>query len=143
MPKPPKPDWSKVNCDGAFCSKTSQAGIGVIIRDHNGTLLHGAGVKVSGDSVFGLEAMAVKAGLKMAKQLDLKQIEVEMDNEVLFRSLTSNSKGSDWCISPVIADIEHLLRSFYAVEFKWVCREANSAADWVRFPLMPMEYYLL
>ncbi|OMO62016.1 hypothetical protein COLO4_33276 [Corchorus olitorius] len=56
----PKQGWFKVNCDGGYCNKPSQAGIGFIIRNHHGKLITGAGKKVLGGSALIIEALAVK-----------------------------------------------------------------------------------
>ncbi|OMO94917.1 reverse transcriptase [Corchorus capsularis] len=127
----PKEGWCKVNCDGAYCSKTSKAGIGIIIRDHNGNLIDGAGKMVIGDSVLISEALAVKEGMKLAHLLHIEQVVVEMDCEILFKSILNPIVGSDWKIRPIVADIVSLKNCFNAVEFKCVKREANMAADWV------------
>ncbi|OMP10728.1 hypothetical protein COLO4_04321 [Corchorus olitorius] len=61
----PKQGWNKVNCDGAYCSKSSQAGKGIILRDHHGGFIAGSGKKVLGDSALIIKALAVKEGMNL------------------------------------------------------------------------------
>jgi hypothetical protein len=36
---PPAQGWIKINVDGSFVEQTGDAGVGLIARDHNGTLI--------------------------------------------------------------------------------------------------------
>ncbi|OMP05396.1 hypothetical protein COLO4_08881 [Corchorus olitorius] len=127
--KPPS-GWHKVNCDGALCTVSLSAGIGVI-RNHEGHLISGAGKKVVGESALCVEALAFKEGMKIAKSLQLDKIIVETDCEILYKSFVNHGKGLDWRIEPVLADINHLVKWFKVVEYRCVKREANMAADWI------------
>jgi hypothetical protein len=40
---PPQEGWTKLNADGAFSVKGEVGGCGVVMRDHNGRFLAGAG----------------------------------------------------------------------------------------------------
>ncbi|PPR97688.1 hypothetical protein GOBAR_AA22987 [Gossypium barbadense] len=55
----------KINCDGMFDVKYSEAGVGVICRDCRGMVLDGAAEKVTADEVEVVEAMAVTKGVQL------------------------------------------------------------------------------
>ncbi|OMO94054.1 reverse transcriptase [Corchorus capsularis] len=127
----PQDGWCKINCDGAYCHQSKQAGIGVVVRDAEGHLLHGLGKQVKGDSALMIEAIAVKTGLKLAKEMRLSNIIVEMDSEVLYKNIVDRGKNRDWRIGPILADIDHLSTCIDSIKFNFVKRNANLAADWI------------
>lgn len=63
--------------------KTGKAGLGVVIRDHNGKLIDGVRRRFEGNSPLFGEALVVRDACLMAKFLGLRNIAVESDNKLL------------------------------------------------------------
>lgn len=63
-------DFVKINCDGAWNSYGSSAGVGVICRDHHKVVI--ASLSVAFNNVSGCldaEGLALKQGMLLAKEL--------------------------------------------------------------------------
>jgi len=39
---PPRMGWAKINVDGAFVEQTGEAGVGILARDHSGSVCFSA-----------------------------------------------------------------------------------------------------
>ncbi|OMO69938.1 hypothetical protein COLO4_28853 [Corchorus olitorius] len=95
-------------------------------------MIAGIGKHLTGESALVTEALAVKEGLKLARNKGLlSNVVFEMDSELVYKSVVSADNRADWRLSPVLADIRSLADHFSGVKFKCVKRKANMAADWV------------
>jgi hypothetical protein len=78
--RPPQPGWHKVNSDGAFSKENNHGGGGVIVRDH-----HGAHIACAShffpyvDDPERAELLACRKGVRLAKELGVSRINLEMD----------------------------------------------------------------
>jgi len=81
-----KPDdgWLKINCDGAYCSKTKKVGIGVAVRDSIGKVVDGFAKKVKGSSALMIEALTVRERVRLIRKTGIDKSIVEMDSELLY-----------------------------------------------------------
>ncbi|KAL5568114.1 hypothetical protein UlMin_024689 [Ulmus minor] len=78
--KPPEMGIVKINTDAAWCNRTKKFGLGVVIRDHFGSILGSAATPVSSSvSVDVAEGWALKRGARLAKYLGFSAIELESD----------------------------------------------------------------
>ncbi|XVF81823.1 hypothetical protein PTKIN_Ptkin15bG0186900 [Pterospermum kingtungense] len=84
----PAEGWYKVNCDGAF----SAAGIGIVIRDADGSLVNGLAKKVKTNSCIVTEAMALKEGVRLAERMGLRRVISETDSELMFQAIQNACK---------------------------------------------------
>lgn len=78
---PPPPDFVKINCDGAWTSDNSTAGLGIICRDHNQLVIASKSVSLSNiGSCVETEGLAVQTGIQMAKEFQWERVILETDN---------------------------------------------------------------
>ncbi|KAL5555878.1 hypothetical protein UlMin_038114 [Ulmus minor] len=78
--KPPEMGIVKINTDAAWCNRTKKFGLGVVIRDHSGSILGSAATPVSSFvSVDVAEGWALEKGARLAKYLGFSAIELESD----------------------------------------------------------------
>ncbi|XP_024178198.1 uncharacterized protein LOC112184155 [Rosa chinensis] len=70
----------KINIDGSFCADTGSGGVGVVVRNYEGTCMATFARTVQyAQSAIHMEAEALRAGLLIAIHQDWKEIEVESD----------------------------------------------------------------
>ena len=88
--KKPSAGVYKINADGAIVDDGRRLSIGVVIRDFRGDVVAViCRVLPRNFSVKEIEALAVKAGILLAKELDLHQIIVESDSLSVIQSIFS------------------------------------------------------
>ncbi|RLN33427.1 hypothetical protein C2845_PM03G29100 [Panicum miliaceum] len=93
--KPPKDGWTKINVDGAFDAKTGEGGVGVIIRDNQGSVLLSAWKYIQmGHDAEEVEALACAEGLLLAGEWYPPRAILEMDFSVMIKALLIDG-GSD------------------------------------------------
>lgn len=86
--KPPPVGCLKINCDSSLDLHAGKAGVGIIIRDHLGSVLECAALRKRAiDFVPTLEAMAIFYGLKLAVNRGADHIIVESDAEMLINNI--------------------------------------------------------
>ncbi|XP_070025894.1 uncharacterized protein [Nicotiana sylvestris] len=76
--KPPK-NMIKLNCDGAFSSYTNAAGLGGTFCNINRDWIMGFHKEIQAISPTYAELMAVLEGLKITKELNFINLEIETD----------------------------------------------------------------
>ncbi|OMO84089.1 hypothetical protein COLO4_22232 [Corchorus olitorius] len=126
-----KPDegFLKLNSDGSFYASERSAGIGVVIRNHEGQVIDAYGKKVSACSALSVEALALRDAALLAVQRDYMKVCFEIDSSELLRNITcTRFEHLDWRISPIILDIQSLLHSFENQQVRKINRSANKAA---------------
>ncbi|XP_043699816.1 uncharacterized protein LOC122650466 [Telopea speciosissima] len=124
---PPNEPFLKINCNAAWVKNSGKGGLGVIIRDHRGILIHAYSSGTSCDSSLYAEALAIRTGLLQAAKLHLSHIVVESDCLSLIQQL--NSRSFDYEIDAVDFDILQLQSSFVACLFCFIPRSSNVVAD--------------
>ncbi|XP_043710516.1 uncharacterized protein LOC122659473 [Telopea speciosissima] len=102
---------TKINYDAALPQDNAKGGLGLVLRDHAGELL------------------AVRAALRLALELGLKQVQVESDCREAVNYILDHS-----CIAPidsavVLGDIWKLSTSFSSISFHCISRAINGVAD--------------
>ena len=89
---PPPSTSLKINFDGAIFRKTDEAGLGVVVRDHQGRVMASMSQKIklpsSSDEV---EALAAVRAISFALELHLPSIIVKGDSELIISALCHNS----------------------------------------------------
>ena len=126
---PPPNSWCKANYDGAIFQEQSAAGLGVVIRDHEGKVIGALSDRVAlPPSVEDVEALACRRAILFALELNIHSVIFEGDSEIITNSLNS----SEACFAPfghLIEDARHLASGFQAVCFAHVNRKGNGVAD--------------
>ncbi|KAF8408042.1 hypothetical protein HHK36_007182 [Tetracentron sinense] len=93
----PPGDLFKVNIDGALHLEDRSAGVGVVVRDHNGDLIAAMSKRISNtQSAAVIEAIAAREGLKFALELGIQEVILESDSVNTIRALTSQEENSSF-----------------------------------------------
>ena len=108
---PPLPGVFKINVDGVTSEDGRNSSVGAIIRDSCGTVLTACGKFLQAQfSVEEVEALAMEAGILLARDMKLTQIIVEFDAISIVNSINENfMEGS---IGHLFQGILALLNSF-------------------------------
>ncbi|XP_050125644.1 uncharacterized protein LOC126602841 [Malus sylvestris] len=122
----------KVNCDGAWCSKTCKGGYGWVMRDFAGLLsVAGGGGGEEGGLLFNtvamVEAAAIRAALLVCLELGYEEAEIESDSQVIISMINGNYVVGA-TLECYIHDIGQLVSQFRGVRFGFVKRNGNAAA---------------
>lgn len=125
---PPNFGELKINVDGSFRFADIWAGLGVIVRDSNGVVIHGGNWVVKGDFDFRMEAMAFLKACELCLGSGWHNVIAESDNKLLIDILNGILGKSDWRCSTVIENIFTLANSVKDSKFSFAGR---NAAYWV------------
>lgn len=121
----PPQGWVKANWDAAIEKKSGWVGLGVIIRDHRGSLVAAKCVTRKGFvKPVAAEAWAALMALQLSRDLGLLQVYLEGDAKIVVD--TVNSTEPDWSWQGhLVDDIQVELLSFPNWKLNHVRREAN------------------
>ncbi|KAK9278236.1 hypothetical protein L1049_027798 [Liquidambar formosana] len=90
--KPPAVGRFKLNADGALFKEASCVGFGVMVRDHEGQIIAAASKRKIGlFNVPYIEAMAIQFAAEFARDLDLRDVDLEGDNLEVIAALNSRT----------------------------------------------------
>ena len=89
---PPDEPSHKINVDGAVFASQKEAGVGVVIRDHEGKFIAGICKKFQVPlGAVEVEAKALEAGMFFAVDMGIQDFILEGDSFNLVRALQDNS----------------------------------------------------
>jgi len=115
--------------DGAARGNPGPAGAGAVIVNPDGHIVAKVG-KFLGDSTNNVaEYMGLILGLKRAKAMGIKEIEVCSDSELLVKQLAGEYAVKADHLKPLHDEAQGLLKGFSWVEVRHIPREENGAAD--------------
>jgi ribonuclease HI len=124
-----RPPRTRLYADGAARGNPGPAGAGAVIVSPEGHIVAKVG-KFLGDNTNNFaEYMGLILGLKRAKAMGIKELEVLSDSELLVRQLNGEYQVKAENLRPLHHEAKGLLASFPAVEVRHVPREDNAAAD--------------
>ena len=90
---PPPNSWCKANFDGAIFQELGAAGIGVVIRDHEGKVIGAILERIALlPSVEDVEALACRRAILFAREFSLQTVVFEGDSETIINSLNSDEE---------------------------------------------------
>ena len=126
---PPPISWCKANFDGAIFQELGAAGLGVVIRDHEGSVIGALFERIAlPPSVEDVEALAGRRAIAFAKEIGLQEVIFEGDAEIIINSLFTDGE----CMAHfghLIKDSRQLAASLRAFTFSHVKEKGNSVAD--------------
>ena len=124
-----RPQRVRLYTDGAARGNPGPAGAGAVILSADGHVVAKVG-KFLGDSTNNVaEYMGLILGLRRAKAMGLKSLEVLSDSELLVRQLAGEYQVKADHLRPLHAEAKELLRGFPDVELRHIPREENAQAD--------------
>ena len=106
-------------------------GGGGLIRDHQGKWIKGYMRHIRIAFSVTAELWALMDGLRLASQLDISHILVELDDAKTVVDLLHSTKASINSFSSLLNDCKYLLRQFHQARIRHVFREANKRADYL------------
>jgi ribonuclease HI len=120
---------TRLYTDGAARGNPGPAGAGAVIISPDGHVVAKIG-KFLGDSTNNVaEYMGLILGLKRAKAMGIKELEVFADSELLVRQLSGEYAVKAEHLRPLHDEAKGLLRAFTWIEVKHIPREENAQAD--------------
>jgi ribonuclease HI len=115
--------------DGAARGNPGPAGAGAVILSPDGHVVAKLG-KFLGDSTNNVaEYMGLILGLKRAKAMGIKELDVYSDSELMVRQLAGDYAVKAEHLRPLHDEARALLRGFAEVDVRHIPREENAQAD--------------
>ena len=126
---PPHPSWYKINVDGAIFENLREVGIGVIIRDHFGSVTAALSKKIQAPlGPLETEAKIMEEGMQFAWDMGIRSAIFEGDLEVAFHSLLGSATPPT-SISNIISGSLLQAQRFSDCKFSLVPWDGNKAAQ--------------
>ena len=120
---------TRLYVDGAARGNPGPAGAGAVILSPDGHVVAKLG-KLLGDSTNNVaEYMGLILGLKRAKAMGIKELDVFSDSELMVKQLAGDYAVKAEHLRPLHDEARSLLKGFSEVEVRHVPREENAQAD--------------
>jgi ribonuclease HI len=120
---------TRLYSDGAARGNPGPAGAGAVIISPDGHIVAKVG-KFLGDSTNNVaEYMGLILGLKRAKAMGIKELEVYSDSELLVKQLAGDYAVKADHLRPLHDEAKALLGGFSFIEVRHIPREENEQAD--------------
>ncbi|HEX5748622.1 MAG TPA: ribonuclease HI family protein [Archangium sp.] len=123
------PSSLKLFSDGAARGNPGPAGAGAVLVDAEGRVVARLGRFLGVQTNNYAEYMGLLLGLKHARSLGVKELEVLADSELLIRQLQGRYQVKSPTLRPLYEEASALLKEFSRVKLAHVPREKNKAAD--------------
>lgn len=115
--------------DGAARGNPGPSGAGAVLIEPGGQVVARLGKYLGNQTNNYAEYMGLLIGLKHAKTLGAKEIEVFADSELLIRQLSGRYQVKSLSLRPLYEEAVKLLNDFSRVKLVHVPREMNASAD--------------
>lgn len=120
---------TRLYTDGAARGNPGPAGAGAVIVNPDGHVVAKIG-KFLGDSTNNVaEYMGLILGLKRAKAMGIRELEVLSDSELLVKQLHGDYAVKAEHLRPLHAEAQALIEGFSSIEVRHIPREENAQAD--------------
>ncbi len=115
--------------DGAARGNPGPAGAGAVLVDPEGQVVARLGKYLGTQTNNYAEYMGLLLGLRHARSLGVREVEVLADSELLIRQLEGRYQVKSATLKPLHEEAARLLKEFSKVKLAHVPREKNKAAD--------------
>ncbi len=120
---------TRLYTDGAARGNPGPAGAGAVILNPDGHIVAKIG-KFLGDSTNNVaEYMGLILGLKRAKAMGIKELEVYSDSELLVKQIAGEYQVKAEHLRPLHDEAKVLLQGFSFIQVRHIPREQNEQAD--------------
>ena len=127
--------------DGASRGNPGESGIGILLKDERGGILHAEGGYLGQGTNNGAEYAAFLKCLKKAKEFHCRKLIVHSDSELLVKQFNGEYKVRSPDLKRGMERIRRLMKSLsFAVELHYIPREKNLDAD--RIPNAAIDHRL-
>ena len=116
--------------DGASRGNPGECGIGILLKDERGGILHAEGGYLGHGTNNSAEYAALLKCLKKAKEFRCQKLVVHSDSELLVRQFNGEYKVKSADLKREMRRIRNVLESLpFEVELQHIPREKNADAD--------------
>ncbi|MHB8877014.1 MAG: ribonuclease HI family protein [Myxococcaceae bacterium] len=119
----------RVYSDGAARGNPGHAGAGAVLVEPSGQVVDRLGKYLGVQTNNFAEYMGLLLGLRRARDLNVREVEVFADSELMIRQLGGRYQVKSTSLRPLYEEALQLLNGFSRVKLVHVPREMNSAAD--------------
>ncbi len=128
---PSEPAVSRVRLysDGAARGNPGLAGAGAVLVEPSGQVVDRIGKFLGTQTNNYAEYMGLLLGLRRARELSVREVEVFADSELMLRQLGGRYQVKSTSLRPLYEEALSLLNDFERVKLVHVPREMNRAAD--------------
>ncbi len=120
---------TRLYSDGAARGNPGPAGAGAVIVSPEGHIVAKIGKYLGENTNNYAEYMGLILGLKRARAMGIKELEVLADSELLVRQLNGQYQVRAENLRPLHEEAKALLKAFAAIDVRHIPREDNAAAD--------------
>ena len=124
-----RPVRTRLYCDGAARGNPGPAGAGAVIVNPAGHIVAKIGKFLGEETNNVAEYMGLILGLKRAKAMGIKELEVLADSELVVKQLNGDYAVKAEHLQPLHAEAQALLKAFDQIEVRHIPREENGQAD--------------
>jgi ribonuclease HI len=116
--------------DGASRGNPGESGLGIVLRDERGGLLHAAGGYLGQKTNNAAEYAALLSCLKKAREFRCQKVVVHSDSELIVRQFNGKYRVKNPSLKREMTRITKLLKTVpFKVEVQYLPRETNREAD--------------
>ena len=123
------PSRVRVYSDGAARGNPGHSGAGAVLVDSSGNVLDRLGKYLGIQTNNYAEYMGLLLGLKRARELGIREVEIFADSELMIRQLGGRYQVRSPSLRPLYEQALRLLNHFSRVKLVHVPRKMNAAAD--------------
>lgn len=123
--------WYAMNTDGAAKGCPGPAGGGAIIRNQHGSFISAFAGYFGHCNSFKAEITALVSGLDLARDLQIRNLVIQVDNLACVQALTSKESGSGECAHLINYCKRVINKDDWVTRIVHIYREGNRAADWL------------
>src|SRR5216684_1528286 len=123
------PSKVRVYSDGAARGNPGPSGAGAVLVDLSGNVVDRLGKYLGIQTNNYAEYMGLLLGLKRARELGIREVEVFADSELMIRQLGGRYQVRSPSLRPLYEQALRLLNDFSRVKLVHVPRKMNAAAD--------------
>jgi ribonuclease HI len=124
-----RPVHTRLYCDGAARGNPGPAGAGAVIVNPAGHIVAKVGKFLGEETNNVAEYMGLILGLKRAKAMGIKELEVLADSELVVKQVNGDYAVKAEHLQPLHAEAVALLKAFDQIEIRHIPREENGQAD--------------
>ncbi|MFC2027040.1 ribonuclease HI family protein [Chloroflexota bacterium] len=118
-----------IHSDGVSRNNPGPAAIGATVKDEQGRLLATISRSIGRATNNQAEYRAVIAALEKAINLGARQIELNLDSELIVRQVTGRYRVKNEALKPLFGRVKKLLGSLEGFSIRHVPRQQNQEAD--------------
>jgi ribonuclease HI len=126
---PARPVHTRLYCDGAARGNPGPAGAGAVIVNPAGHIVAKVGKFLGEETNNVAEYMGLILGLKRAKAMGIKELEVLADSELVVKQVIGEYAVKAEHLRPLHAEAVALFKGFDQIEIRHIPREENGQAD--------------